>query len=448
PGKEAERQASEEPGNTASETPAKAASDAPLNQELAAGSSSAPKSLDSEPESTEPTGEADLGAKRDALQDEAERTETADAKPAAEADADLGAADATAEEAQAGEAKESVEAKSVEVRDGEGSDSEEPAEPDEKPRPVLELVPSEPPEALEGSEATMESLLGPLIAGDAARKADTGDGDASAESSIDTASRASVGPEPASAAGDAPAPKDPSLPATELSLSDVLEEIRAESLSEPDAHKRFGSEQEGTDPTVRIKKDGDSDAPPPKESGTLSHREEPPATPTLAPQESESSGPGVLGLIFSITVLFVVGFVGMGIVTGLWADPPAPTPPPGVVPAPPVEDVVDDPTPTPVVPEEPPGAGETFQQVVPYEDSCGEGDDCPRLPDDHGLLVVEPPPDGAEVELRLGDTSYSDFPVRVAVPEGRTELEFRRGEELFFRFYVIRAGQTHFLTAP
>jgi len=72
-----------------------------------------------------------------------------------------------------------------------------------------------------------------------------------------------------------------------------------------------------------------------------------------------------------------------------------------------------------------------------------------EVPAGQGLLVVEgragePTP----YRIRVGDRELGATPVGVALPEGRYEVVFRRGEESSFRYLLIRGGETRIVDAP
>ena len=67
---------------------------------------------------------------------------------------------------------------------------------------------------------------------------------------------------------------------------------------------------------------------------------------------------------------------------------------------------------------------------------------------EEGLLVVEPGTGGEATQVRVGGRDLGDAPIGIALPAGRHELAFRRGQETSFRYLVIRSGETRIVEAP
>jgi hypothetical protein len=85
-----------------------------------------------------------------------------------------------------------------------------------------------------------------------------------------------------------------------------------------------------------------------------------------------------------------------------------------------------------------------FGRVLPYIDqSRGTA-----VREGEGLLVVEVNPEGSKARIRIGDRDLGTAPVSAALPAGRHEVIFQRGDESSFRYLVIRAGETRIVQVP
>ncbi len=263
--------------------------------------------------------------------------------------------------------------------------------------------------------------------------------------------------EPKASSPPAPEPPAPEQPADRE--ADEPDEAADQEADEPD-------EPDDDEPDEADEPDEpDDDEPPEPEPIALSRpskRPRPPPPPSIhtastlpprAPEPDELPGevraddrsePGTLGWIFLLIVLAVLGFVGYELIEGGTGDredqPPASSPPPAAgegtdegpaSPAPPTAD--ED------VPPEELSFGRTLDHV---EEGAGV-----EVGAGEGLLVVEPGA-GREVEVSVGERELGAPPVRVALPAGRHELVFRRGEETSYRYLYIRAGQTRIVDAP
>ncbi|MAQ18620.1 MAG: hypothetical protein CMN30_27970 [Sandaracinus sp.] len=160
--------------------------------------------------------------------------------------------------------------------------------------------------------------------------------------------------------------------------------------------------------------------------------------------EPEGGGMGAVAWLFVIALCGVVGYFGFN----LWKSSQVVDEP--VEPAElPVAEPEEPTTPAaPVAPEEPEepasaaeaaglGFGETVDEVMEVGVPVAEGE---------GLLVVEAADSGETVEVLLRDgndeRALGEAPVRVALPEGRHRLVFRRGEREQFRYLFVGAGQS------
>jgi hypothetical protein len=205
--------------------------------------------------------------------------------------------------------------------------------------------------------------------------------------------------------------------------------------------------------------------PPPPDRPRASEPARIPSTPPVRTTDTEAepahvgerdtwrpgprSEPSTLAWVFLLVVLGVLGFVGYELVGGSVRE--------------------DDETETPANAEEtegeadPEGAGEEIDpertgtedlgEIPPQELSYGET--IPRIEpgpvsvaEGEGLLVVELPASGVPTEVQIGERELGNTPVRLALPEGRHELVFRRGDETSYRYLYLRAGQTRVVQAP
>lgn len=95
--------------------------------------------------------------------------------------------------------------------------------------------------------------------------------------------------------------------------------------------------------------------------------------------------------------------------------------------------------------EAPEGAVPSFGQVLAHVPEqfvhlVGDG---------QGLLIVKRRGgDGDEITLKVSGGLYAEFPVHVALDEGRHELVFDRGEHTSYRYIYVREGETRVVTSP
>lgn len=113
--------------------------------------------------------------------------------------------------------------------------------------------------------------------------------------------------------------------------------------------------------------------------------------------------------------------------------------------APPVPAAPDVPTPPdPAVAELPAERDVGFGRVLPYIDQSRNT----PVPDGQGLLVVEANPEVPNGRVRVGGRDLGVAPISSALPAGRHEVIFQRGDDSSFRYLVIRGGETRIVQVP
>ena len=161
-------------------------------------------------------------------------------------------------------------------------------------------------------------------------------------------------------------------------------------------------------------------------------------------QSDEGGGMGVVGWLLLIALCGVVGYFGYNFWRAHQVSDRAPEPAQLPLAEP---EVPSEPERTEEVDEvsEPASAaeaaglgfGETVDEVLAVGVEVGEGE---------GLLVVQAADSGEAVEVLLRDAgderALGEAPVRIALPEGRHRLLFRRGEREQFRYLFVGQGQT------
>ena len=180
-------------------------------------------------------------------------------------------------------------------------------------------------------------------------------------------------------------------------------------------------------------------------------RSEPPADKkgpdTWRPKPGERSEPGTLAWMFLLVVLGVLGFVGYELLEGGTDSDEVvereddgtddDVPPPDEGPETPTPPEVPDPG---DVPPQELSYGLTIPGIDPAAGvTVGEGE---------GLLVIEAPEHGVAPAVQIGAREVGDAPTRLALPAGRHELIFRRGEETSYRYLYVRAGETRVIRSP
>lgn len=100
-------------------------------------------------------------------------------------------------------------------------------------------------------------------------------------------------------------------------------------------------------------------------------------------------------------------------------------------------------TPDPAV-EAPAERDVGFGRVLPYIDQSRNT----AVPEGQGLLVVEANPEVPNARVRVGGRDLGVPPISSALPAGRHEVIFQRGDDSSFRYLVIRGGETRIVQVP
>jgi len=85
-----------------------------------------------------------------------------------------------------------------------------------------------------------------------------------------------------------------------------------------------------------------------------------------------------------------------------------------------------------------------FGRVLPYIDQSRNT----PVPDGQGLLVVEANAEVPNARVRVGGRDLGVAPISSALPPGRHEVIFQRGDDSSFRYLVIRGGETRIVQVP
>jgi hypothetical protein len=150
--------------------------------------------------------------------------------------------------------------------------------------------------------------------------------------------------------------------------------------------------------------------------------------------------------VFLLVVLGVLGFVGYELLEG-GAEPDDVTTARGGD-----DDDIEAPDERPdeTAPPDVPDPGDVAPQELSYGETIPGIDPAAGVTvgEGEGLVVIEAPEHGVAPEVQIGARELGNAPTRLALPAGRHELIFERGEETSYRYLYVRAGETRVIRAP